>query len=67
VGVHKLQARTIDAEDSLIPQADVGCGKVNGEDLGVNDGDGMGNCSQSIIGLGHCVSLIHPDVLWGKS
>ena len=34
VGVHKLQARTINAEDSLIPVTDVGCGKVNGQDRG---------------------------------
>jgi hypothetical protein len=42
VGVHKLQARTVNTEDSFIPVTDVGCGKVSGQDLGVKDGDGVG-------------------------
>ena len=42
MGVHKLQARTINAENSLIPYTYVGFGKVNGDVRMFNNGDGMG-------------------------
>src|SRR5262245_59807984 len=67
VGIHKLQARTINTEDSFIPITDVGLSKVNGDVLTFNNGDGMGRCSQRIIVPGHYVSTIHLDVLWGIS
>src|SRR5262245_52679273 len=67
VGVHKLQARTISAEDSLIPITYVGFGEINGYIITFNDGNGMGRCSRGLIGPGHCVSPFDLDVFWGKS